>query len=411
MHADPVDLGRSIEWPGALDVEKLIADGWAPYPFRQFVLKLHSRCDLACDYCYVYEMTDQRWRSRPPVMSRSIIDHVAERMAEHADSHGLSSVDVTLHGGEPLLAGPDRIAYAVRRIRAALRGSAEPRVNIHTNGVRLTGAYLRLLGELGVTVSVSLDGTVTGHDLHRRDRFGRGSHAAVTRALEELTGPAHRRLFSGLLCVIDLRNPPVPTYEALLGCTPPAVDFLLPHGNWTTAPPGREPGSPDTPYADWLIDVFDRWNGVAIKETRIRLFEEIINLLLGGHSRTEGIGLTPVAVVVVETDGSIEQSDMLTSTFSGAAETGLHVARDSFDAALRHPGIAARQLGTAALSPTCRSCRLARVCGGGLYPHRYRAGSGFANPSVYCRDLYRLITHIRDRLGEYVAGLRKRRPE
>ena len=38
------------------------------------------------------------------------------------------------------------------------------------------------------------------------------------------------------------------------------------------------------------------------------------------------------------------------------------------------------------------------ICGGGLYPHRYRAGSGFRHPSVYCADLLRLITHVRDRV-------------
>ena len=31
--------------------------------------------------------------------------------------------------------------------------------------------------------------------------------------------------------------------------------------------------------------------------------------------------------------------------------------------------------------------------------HRYRAGDGFRNPSVYCADLTRLITHIHRRVG------------
>ena len=34
-------------------------------------------------------------------------------------------------------------------------------------------------------------------------------------------------------------------------------------------------------------------------------------------------------------------------------------------------------------------------CGGGLYAHRYRTGSGFMNPSVYCADLEKIITHVR----------------
>jgi uncharacterized protein len=34
-------------------------------------------------------------------------------------------------------------------------------------------------------------------------------------------------------------------------------------------------------------------------------------------------------------------------------------------------------------------------CGGGLYAHRYRSATGFDNPSVYCADLEKIITHIR----------------
>ena len=38
-------------------------------PFRQIVLKVHGQCNLACDYCYVYEHGDQSWRDRPRAMS------------------------------------------------------------------------------------------------------------------------------------------------------------------------------------------------------------------------------------------------------------------------------------------------------------------------------------------------------
>jgi uncharacterized protein len=32
-------------------------------------------------------------------------------------------------------------------------------------------------------------------------------------------------------------------------------------------------------------------------------------------------------------------------------------------------------------------------------PHRYRVANGFDNPSVYCADLMKLITHIRGAVG------------
>jgi uncharacterized protein len=62
-----------------------------------------------------------------------------------------------------------------------------------------------------------------------------------------------------------------------------------------------------------------------------------------------------------------------------------------------HPGIVARQQGLAGLCQTCQECPVVASCGGGLYTHRFRAdASGFDNPSVYCADLKKLITYIRD---------------
>ncbi|MDN3354129.1 FxsB family cyclophane-forming radical SAM/SPASM peptide maturase [Actinomadura sp. DC4] len=384
----------SSEWPASLDVAGLLAGGWRPLSFREFILKIHSRCDLACDYCYMYEMADQSWRDRPRFMSADVIEHAAARIAEHAQTHGLTSIDVVLHGGEPLLASHDLITHVVTTIRDGVGPAVDVRMSMQTNGVRLP-SYLALLDRLGVRIGVSIDGDAEANDRHRRYRRGGSSYEAVTTGLRLLSSH-YRHLFGGLLCAIDVANPPLTVYEALLQFEPPAIDFLLPHANWSEPPPGRGPGSDATPYADWLIEIFDRWYGAPQQETSVRLFTEIMHLLLGGTSSSEAIGLSPVTVVVIETDGSIEQSDMLKSAYSGAPQTGLHVAADPLDTALTLPSIAARQLGESALADECRRCPVHRVCGGGLYAHRYRPGSGFANPSVYGPDLHRLISHISD---------------
>jgi uncharacterized protein len=79
---------------------------------------------------------------------------------------------------------------------------------------------------------------------------------------------------------------------------------------------------------------------------------------------------------------------------------------DDFDAVLEHPGVIARQIGIRALCDTCSGCELAQTCGGGHYVHRYRHDTGFRNPSVYCADLWKLITHVRNRLEADLAPLR-----
>ena len=104
-------------------------------------------------------------------------------------------------------------------------------------------------------------------------------------------------------------------------------------------------------------------------------------------------------MVVIETDGTIEQADSIKVAYDGAPATGLDIFRHPLDAAAAHPAIRARQQGIAGLRDTCRQCPVVTSCGGGLYAHRYRTGTGFDNPSVYCADLEKIITHVR-------AGLR-----
>jgi uncharacterized protein len=77
----------------------------------------------------------------------------------------------------------------------------------------------------------------------------------------------------------------------------------------------------------------------------------------------------------------------------GAGATGMRVMDHTVDDVARHPQIAARQGGVAALCATCRACPVVRTCGGGLYAHRY-GPNGFDNPSVYCADLKELIKQV-----------------
>ncbi|MEV0781564.1 FxsB family cyclophane-forming radical SAM/SPASM peptide maturase [Streptomyces sp. NPDC050423] len=376
------------------------------------MVKVHGRCNLACRYCYLYEGPDRTWRDRPAAAAPAVLERTADRIAEHAAAHRLRHVALVLHGGEPLLAGPDRLAALADRVRERVNGGCTVHATVQTNATLLTDAGVTVLARHGISIGISLDGGLAAHNSRRTDHAGRPSWPAASRGAR-LLADHHPDAYAGILTVVDPRTDPVEMYESLLALRPPALDLLLPHGNWTSPPPGLPeaaltrmgPGSGRaTPYGDWLCAVFDRWWPAAGRETRIRLFEECVALLLGLPAATESLGLDPVNAVVVETDGSIEQVDSLKSAYDTAAATGLDVFRHTFDDALRHPGVAARQAGAAALAAACRACPLLTVCGGGHYAHRYRAENGFINPSVYCADLERLIRHVADRLADATAG-------
>jgi uncharacterized protein len=357
----------------------------------QYVLKVHSRCDLACDHCYVYEHADQSWRGKPRAISERIVDQVALRLAEHATAHGLPEVRIILHGGEPLLVGRD----GMRRVLTALESRIAPvtrlDLRIHTNGVRLDEDWCALFDDYGVRIGVSLDGDQGANDRHRRFARGQSSYVQVKKALGLLRRPEYRHLYAGILCTIDIRNDPIAVYEALLAERPPVLDLLLPHATWER-PPYRRAGQADS-YAAWLAQIYGRWMSDG-RPVQIRLFDSLISAVGGGPSWSEAVGLSPVDLLVIETDGTWEQSDSLKTAFDGAATTGMDVFAHSIDQVTRQPGLASRTGDVAALSADCRACSVVQVCGGGLYAHRYRAGTGFNNPSVYCADLKSLIHKV-----------------
>jgi len=398
--APPTELRCTTEWPErGLDVEAERRRGWRPAPMRQVVLKLVGPCNLACDYCYVYEGADLSWRERPAVASADVVRAVARRVGEHALTHALPEVEVVLHGGEPLLVGPDALAVVLRTLREGTPPQVALRLGVQTNGILLTDRMLAVLADFDVRVGVSLDGGPAENDRHRLRRNGRGSYSSVERGLRRLTAPRYRPLYAGLLATVDPRHDPVTVYEALLAFEPPSVDFLLPHRTWGWTPtgfPGSGAGS--TPYGDWLVAVFDRWFDASRRETDVRLFDDVIHLLLGGAARSGQVGLSPAAFVVVDTDGSLQQVDALKVVAPGAPETGLNVFDHTLDDVCAHPTVVARQIGLTALADECRRCRLVQVCGGGHYTHRHRPGRGFRNPSVYCHDLQVLIDHVVRRL-------------
>jgi len=360
--------------------------------FRQFVLKVHSRCDLACDHCYVYRHADQSWRRRPPVVPDEVIAATVSRIAEHARDHPeLPCVHVILHGGEPLLAGADRLAGIARDLRTALRGVCRLDLRMQTNGLRLNESMCRMLVREGIRTGISLDGDRAANDRHRKRPGGTGSYDAVVRAVRLIGSPEYRSAFAGLLCTVYVQNDPVAVYEALAALCPPRVDFLLPHATWDR-PPARDPARPAA-HAHWLTTVYDRWTADG-RPFPVRLFDSIEAGRDGLESFTEALGLGSPDLVVVETDGEIEQADWLKTAGVGAPATGFHVLRHSFDEAAAHPGFLAQRGGLDALSRQCRDCSVVRVCGGGLYGHRHRSDNGFDNPSVYCEDLFRLIGHV-----------------
>ncbi|MEV5373191.1 FxsB family cyclophane-forming radical SAM/SPASM peptide maturase [Streptomyces albogriseolus] len=377
---------------------------------NQFILKVQGTCNLACDHCYVYEHADQSWRQKPQSMTVNVAIQAATRIGDYARIHGLPVVRIVLHGGEPLLLGVTRLRAIIATLVREVSRDSSLSLHVQTNGVLLNEQFCRLFDEYDVKVGISLDGDKSSNDRHRRYANGRSSHPQALRALALLRRPEFRHLYGGILCTVDISNDPMDVYEALLKENPPHLDFLLPHATWVQPPPGHDADT--APYGNWLRKVHLRWLSEG-RPVPIRLFDALTAASRGLPSGSEAIGLHPVALAVVDTDGSWEQADSLKTAYDGAPATGMNVSTHSVMQVTAHPGMVTRNEGYSELCGTCRACPVVHICGGGLYAHRFGGRNGFDNPSVYCADLNLMARHVASTRSSvtYKSPQEKRIPE
>lgn len=359
-----------------------------------FLIKIASRCNLACDYCYMYEHADQGWRAQPPLMSDGIRRKVAERIGEYAKEIDLRRLVVVFHGGEPLLAGARRIAETASLIRTALPREARADFSLQTNGTLLDEEAVACLETADISIALSLDGPRQVNDLHRLGHAGESSFEKSLNALELLEG--HPKSYAGLIAVIDPKTNPEEILTFFARRNPPRLDFLLPDANHQRPPAGRD-SDPDL-YKNWLMRAFDLWFD-AYPHVPIRLFDAVLSGIAGLPSDTDAFGFGDVSLLSIETDGSYHDLDVLKITAEGMTALGYDVKSHSISEAIGSAQIATHRnlLKKDGLSSKCLSCPEVEICGGGSVPHRY-SHDGFRNPTVYCEEMLALIGHARKRV-------------
>jgi len=373
-------------------------------PLGTFVVKVASRCNLACTYCYMYQHPDQTWREQPVFISRATVDLLASRLVEYTrDRDGIRWLTVVAHGGEPLLLGADRLDQFFSSIREALEATGvKANLGLQTNALLVDDDIVAVLQGNRVHAGVSLDGPAEINDHHRVDHAGGGTFARALAGIEKLRRPSSGdSVFGGILA---LANPDIPArqcFDTFQSLDASYIDFLLPDYNHDTFPFERYPAGV---FGAWLIEMFDLWIASRSK-IEIRTFSVMMRLLLGSRYGYDSYGARARGVVVIETDGSIHGLDVLKTAYHGATRTGLHLRDTRFaDLELTLPAVALSS--KAVVAPeACLDCDLFSVCGGGYLPHRFSRSGGFRRPSVYCRDLDMLIRHIRDHLDRELSHL------
>ena len=103
----------------------------------QYVLKVSSRCDLACDHCYVYESADQSWRAKPKAIAAATVRQAARRIGEHAGQHGLGRSISSCTAVSRYCWGTMGCSRSFTVLRSVIDPVTGLDLRVHTNGVLL----------------------------------------------------------------------------------------------------------------------------------------------------------------------------------------------------------------------------------------------------------------------------------
>ena len=360
----------------------------ASRPFTFILVKLASRCNIKCTYCYWFR--DAMVYQKPAVLTPEAEDAFCLRLEDHIREFSLPFFLLVFHGGEPLLFPKRRFDAFCKKLRGVEQriGCAIMR-GITTNAILVDDEWIALFKEHNISVSVSLDGPSEINDKFRVDFKGRGTLKDTLEGLDRLRAAG---LDPGLISVCNPGTDP----EKVL-------DFVvneLGYTHFDILPPDATHGDNPPPIADYFIRLFDVWfDKYAARGVNIDTLDAMIRGLVGQLSLSDTIGLGPIDTITLMPDGALEPLDVLRIAGNGSTATKIHVRDNAIKDVHNDPVWEEAYEASTTLCETCRKCEFLDACGGGHLAQRWSAERRFDNPSVYCESWKRILGHMWSRIA------------
>lgn len=343
-------------------------------------------------------MGDNSFISQPKFMTDEIVDATIKRTFDHCIRNNIKEFLFIFHGGEPLLQKSSFFEYFVNKCNSTFHPYIKAHYTIQTNGTLITDEIAQVFNKLEIKIGVSIDGVKEINDKNRLYKDERSSFKDVLRGIEIAFKHNFHKKSLGVLTVIDIENDPITYYNFLKSLKITSFDFLFPFNNYANLPDNYKINDfKCTPYADWLIPVFELWFNDEDRP-HIRIFRGLIECLFGGEFPTDHFGSYKNGLLVIETNGDIEPIDSLKACGDNFTKTDLNILHNQVSDSRTSKLIDLYYNCHNELSYKCTQCPINDICGGGNLVTRYSNLNGFDNPSYLCNDFLKLIIYIQNKI-------------
>ena len=361
---------------------------------QALVVKVASRCNLNCTYCYMYNMGDDSYKLQPKFMSDLVVESIFLRIKNHSIINNLERFLIVFHGGEPLLTGIDFYENFVSIGQKVIGNQVKIDYTMQSNGVLITEKIAKKLKELNIQIGISLDGTPKSNDENRVYHNGKGSYKEILKGYN-IIRDIYGSDYANCLSVIDTNDDPRIVYQHFKEIKVSSVHFLFQDFNYLQNTQDNIPK-----IGNWLIEMFNLWYyDTEENKPSIRPLTDLISLMFDLNKSTEIFGKGYNDVLTIETDGSIETVDTLRICGNNFNKTNFNVLKDELSTIYENSEIASLYYNAHnSLCETCLNCPIESICGGGFLGHRYSNEKKFDNPSIYCKEIIILISHIQNEM-------------
>jgi uncharacterized protein len=333
--------------------------------FQIFAKPAGPQCNLHCSYCYYLEKIKLYQGSKSLRMTDEVLENY---IIQHIEATTDRGVMFSWHGGEPALAGLDFFRKAVYLQHKYLPPGRVLLNGLQTNGTLFDEEWCRFLSKENFLVGISLDGPEELHDVHRKNREGKGSFLQTIKGYELLQKYG---INPEILCVVNACNAkfPLEIYHFFKQSGAEFITFLPLVQRQLNSGEGVSPESVSAEaFGHFLISIFDEWVREDIGKVKIQIFEEALRTAFNREHTLCIFKVNCGGVPVVEQNGDFYACDHFVAEEYFRGNIRNHTLAWYLDGAAQKAFGEAKSL---TLPEYCRMCPVKEMCNGECPKNRF----------------------------------------